>query len=560
MRFLRQSTAVDLPLGPFVDAADGFTAEDGLTISQADVRLKKNAGAWAQINESTAASHEENGWYEKAFNATDTNTVGHLVVAVHEAGARPVVNEFTVLEEAVYDALYTSGAIGFGALYYGLIDNADTSLIDLGTLGLADDELNDHLISVLDVSTGRRHLRFVDDYDGTNSQALLNADLPITTESGVDTYVVYATRRDPQVGEIADEIGSVTLSGLDSTVAACLVDLRTRTGYSIYATGTADAGSSQVLLVDAARTESTSAPFKNCRVVMTSGTAGNLNQSRPIYTFSASTDTITLQESFPSSIAAGDGYAILSDTAADVQMWQHALVAESVNGMLPCVDAVMTAGGVVLHSTAESGSETSLVDSALSGDGDDYWNDAEVYFTSGTLAGKQALVTDYESATGTFTLAPELPDAIATHTYILLKGGLKKSSVTHWRNSSISENLMDAAGVRTAIGMDGGASFDERTQDPETVITLDAMFGDPVTVDDSTFSPTTTAFETSRTVDAAALYSEQAVTFRTGENTGMTVRITGYAFTNSKVKLTVDTLYAAPADGDEFIIAGRIEQ
>jgi hypothetical protein len=139
MRFLRQSTAVDLPLGPFVDAADGFTAEDGLTISQADVRLKKNAGAWAQINESTAASHEENGWYEKAFNATDTNTVGHLVVAVHEAGARPVVNEFTVLEEAVYDALYTSGAIGFGALYYGLIDNADTSLIDLGTLGLADD-------------------------------------------------------------------------------------------------------------------------------------------------------------------------------------------------------------------------------------------------------------------------------------------------------------------------------------------------------------------------------------------------------------------------------------
>jgi hypothetical protein len=112
MNFLRQSTAVDIGIGPFVDATDGVTAETGLTISQADVRLKKNNGAWAQVNDNTSATHEENGWYEKELDATDTNTVGILLIAVHESGALPVWHEFQVLEEAVYDALFAASAVG----------------------------------------------------------------------------------------------------------------------------------------------------------------------------------------------------------------------------------------------------------------------------------------------------------------------------------------------------------------------------------------------------------------------------------------------------------------
>ena len=97
MLFLRQSTAVDVPIGPFVDDGDGFTALTSLTISQADVRLKKNNGNWAQVNDNTSATHEENGWYEKELDATDTNTVGTLVIAVAEGGALPVWHEFTAL-------------------------------------------------------------------------------------------------------------------------------------------------------------------------------------------------------------------------------------------------------------------------------------------------------------------------------------------------------------------------------------------------------------------------------------------------------------------------------
>jgi hypothetical protein len=113
MLFLRQSTAVDVALGPFLDSTDGVTAETGLTIAQADVRLKKGSGAWAQVNDATSATHEENGWYEKELDATDTNTVGILLIAVHEAGALPVWHEFTVLEEAVYDMLFAASALGY---------------------------------------------------------------------------------------------------------------------------------------------------------------------------------------------------------------------------------------------------------------------------------------------------------------------------------------------------------------------------------------------------------------------------------------------------------------
>ncbi len=103
--FLKQSTAVDIGLGPFVDATDGVTAETALTISQADVRLKKNGGAWAQKNDATSATHEENGWYEVPLNTTDTNTLGILIVAVNESGALPVWKEYMVVPANVYESL-----------------------------------------------------------------------------------------------------------------------------------------------------------------------------------------------------------------------------------------------------------------------------------------------------------------------------------------------------------------------------------------------------------------------------------------------------------------------
>lgn len=103
--WLKQSTATDIELGPFVDDADFKTAETGLTLSQADCQLIKNGGAAAQKNDSTSATHLAGGHYKIPLNTTDTNTVGRLRIYVNEAGALPVWRDFMVVPANVYDSL-----------------------------------------------------------------------------------------------------------------------------------------------------------------------------------------------------------------------------------------------------------------------------------------------------------------------------------------------------------------------------------------------------------------------------------------------------------------------
>ena len=130
--FLKQSTAYTFRHGPFLDDGDGKTAETGLTISQADVRLSKAGGNFAQKNESSASSHDEIGYYIVVLDTTDTNTVGELLVAVHESGALPVFKTFQVVEEAIFDAIY-----GGSATLITKVDAIDTVvdsiLVDTGT-------------------------------------------------------------------------------------------------------------------------------------------------------------------------------------------------------------------------------------------------------------------------------------------------------------------------------------------------------------------------------------------------------------------------------------------
>lgn len=104
--WLKQSTAVTLAVGPFVDDTDGKTAETALTLTQADFRLSKNGAAFAQKNDATSGTHMENGYYSVPLNTTDTNTLGTLKLAVNETGALPVWVECMVVPANVWDSLF----------------------------------------------------------------------------------------------------------------------------------------------------------------------------------------------------------------------------------------------------------------------------------------------------------------------------------------------------------------------------------------------------------------------------------------------------------------------
>ena len=111
MNILKQSTAATIKLGPFIDDTDGKTAETGLTIAQADIRLSKNGGNFAQTNNTAGATHDENGYYDIPLNATDTGTLGRLRVAVSKSGALPVWQDFLVVTANVYDTLCSTDSL-----------------------------------------------------------------------------------------------------------------------------------------------------------------------------------------------------------------------------------------------------------------------------------------------------------------------------------------------------------------------------------------------------------------------------------------------------------------
>jgi len=111
MNILKQSTAATIKLGPFIDDTDGKTAETALTIAQADVRLSKNGGDFAQKNSTTSATHDENGYYDIPLDATDTGTLGRLQVAVSKSGALPVWQDFLIVTANVYDTLCSTDSL-----------------------------------------------------------------------------------------------------------------------------------------------------------------------------------------------------------------------------------------------------------------------------------------------------------------------------------------------------------------------------------------------------------------------------------------------------------------
>jgi len=106
MIFLKQSTASqEVPLGYFVDSTDGNTEETGLTIANTDIKVWKTGATTLANKNSGGATHISNGIYYAVLDATDTDTLGPLVIFVHVSGALTVRLECCVLAANVYDSL-----------------------------------------------------------------------------------------------------------------------------------------------------------------------------------------------------------------------------------------------------------------------------------------------------------------------------------------------------------------------------------------------------------------------------------------------------------------------
>lgn len=110
---LKQSTSIDIRIGPFVDATDGVAPETGITLAGADQAevLKFNGAATVAMAGTFTAITGADGWYDYTVATGDVDTVGEVVFVVQDASVcLPVFVRGQVVEEAVYDNLFLAAA------------------------------------------------------------------------------------------------------------------------------------------------------------------------------------------------------------------------------------------------------------------------------------------------------------------------------------------------------------------------------------------------------------------------------------------------------------------
>jgi len=211
--FLRQSTQADRRIGPFLDKTDGVTEETGL------------AGAGTEVSKEGAAfgagpvlgTHDSDGWYPITLTTTHTNTVGELAVKVHDAATHlPVWVHFTVLEEAVYDAIFAASAAGYGTAQTG--DSFARLGAPAGASHAADILVIDNLVDDLESRLTAARAGFL---DNINNATLAAAVFP--TDPADHSTVIAAT--DAILAAVGDvptnaELATSQAAADDATLAA----------------------------------------------------------------------------------------------------------------------------------------------------------------------------------------------------------------------------------------------------------------------------------------------------------------------------------------------------
>jgi hypothetical protein len=232
---------------------------------------------------------------------------------------------------------------------------------------VVDNTYNGNMV-VITGGLGVGQSRIISSYDATGGATERLATVSsawVTNPDATSTYVIFPLSASGVVGLVWDElmaghVGAGTTGGnLDALGTA--LDARTNnanlnallgvpdeanaTAGVVHVAGTADAGSTALLIVDAARTEADTDYWTESIVFMTSGP--NAGQGRRITAFDPATDTMTVSPAFTQAVAAGNTYIILKSALAGD-------VAIAAADILAIADAVWDENIVAAHGAVSS--------------------------------------------------------------------------------------------------------------------------------------------------------------------------------------------------------------
>lgn len=466
---LKQSTASqEVPLGPFLDDTDGKTAETALTIANTDIKVWKNGATTLANKNSGGATHISGGIYYAVLDATDTNTLGPLVIFVQVAGALPVRVECEVLAANVFDSLVGGGdtldvqvtGIGSGvitatAIASNAITSAKVATDAIGAAQLAADAIGSSQLAASAVTEIQSGLSTLDAAGVRTALGMASANLDtqltaiddaVDTEvaailAAVDTEVAaIKAKTDNLPASPANEATLTTIAGyIDTEVASILAAVDTE--------------------VAAIKAKTDNLPASPANEATLTTIAGYIDTE--VAAIKAKTDNL------PASPAA-TGDIPSAATIADA-VWDEAIADHIGAGAagLSLINAETYAANVSLNFDLllgtlmlEWGTLTGATSTTANTGGllaDDAPVGALLVITGGTGVGQVRRITDYVSATGVATVSPAwtiTPDSTSDYS-ILADADSSAGSLTA---AAIADAVWDElVADHTGVGSTGEA-------------------------------------------------------------------------------------------------------
>lgn len=307
-QLLRQSTIVDVRLGPFVDVGDGFTPETGVTLGAADEAeiLKVDGAATVPMGGTLTAISGCDGWYDYTFASGETDTVGDFTLVMQDDDVYlPVFARFQVVEEEVYDDIFAASAVGY------LKPTTAGRDLDVAVTGEAGLDLDNTVGTIDAAQIGADAITAAKVADATIDAATFAAGAIDATAIATDAIDADALATDA-AEEIADTVWDELLTGATHNIATSAGQrLRQLADGQIIRDNSFQAGSTTSSLVLDSGASAVDDFFNHTIIKIVNGAAAG--QERIISDYVGSTRTATITPALVTAApAVSDDFEIIS--------------------------------------------------------------------------------------------------------------------------------------------------------------------------------------------------------------------------------------------------------
>ena len=282
-----------------------------------------------------------------------------------------------------------------------------------------DDALNGSVVLIHDVASAvQKGYAVVSDYTGSTKTVTLVAGTTFTA-AATDNIAFYPPVNASHAGSVAYSttrgLAGTALPNAAADAAGGLpisdaggLDLDNRMPSSTSVTNM-----NTVFATDFATAYNTTTDGWNVNTTHAAGTAWN---SGAIGANTLATDTITAAKIATDAIGASE---LASDAVTEIQ---SGLATGSSLGIVETLVEAIHHALVMSEGQADSGTTTTMVDSALT-QANDFWNGNILVFITGNNAGRAAVITDFVAASDAATFSPAMPNAVAASDgYIIMPG------------------------------------------------------------------------------------------------------------------------------------------